>query len=283
MMKKSLAFLFVALLIVPVVPLGRAQEQEWRAVVVGIESYEEINACSWADDDARVLGETLSPEWNEVRVLIDEDATRAGVSGAVEWLASEAGDEDVSMFYFAGHGTNDGQDTYICCYDATFEGGSGKIGDHELAEMLGSVKGQKIVILDSCYSGGFIYKESMSVRSLPEFVPRVMAGTPDVELDSGIAEKLSDLAIDNYEVMTACAVDETALGSRALKHGVFTYFLLEGMSNADLVADGSVTTRELFDYAEPRTVEFTQNKNHDEHPQWWDGVYGTDLRMVMLL
>jgi len=39
MTKKSPVFLLVALLIVPVVPVGRAQEQEYRAVVVGIERY----------------------------------------------------------------------------------------------------------------------------------------------------------------------------------------------------------------------------------------------------
>jgi len=272
MMKKCLAFLCMVLLIVPVVPPGRAQEGEYRAVLVGIETYKEINTCLWADDDALAMKDLLSPQWNEVRVLIDGGATKADVREALEWLASEAGEEDVSLFYFAGHGTNDGVNTYICCYDSRNEDYSKDIVDYEFVEMLESVRGQKIVMIDSCHSGGFLY-----LRSKQSGVARVKAGTPPAELEAGLTEKLGALAIEGYEAMTACAVNEVAWGYPELEHGVFTYFLLEGSGNlnADLDGDHGITTRELFDYAEPKTTEYC-----GEHPQWWDGVYNTDLMVV---
>jgi len=130
--------------------------------------------------------------------------------------------EDVSLFYFAGHGTNDGVNTYICCYDSRNQDYSGDLVDYELVEMLESVRGQKIVMIDSCHSGGLLY-----TRSKQSGVARVKSGTPPEELEAGITEKIGALAIEGYEVMTACAVNEVAWGYPELEHGVFTHFLLE--------------------------------------------------------
>ncbi|MBA7700289.1 hypothetical protein ES703_109000 [subsurface metagenome] len=55
--------------------------------------------------------------------------------------------------------------------------------------------------------------------------------------------------------MTASAQDETAHEHYLLEHGIFTYYILEGLNNfrADKDNDNYITIRELFDYAEINT------------------------------
>jgi len=263
-----LAVLLCVLLILPYVLIEAQEEPAYRAVIVGVEDYAEIYDCSWADDDATALRDILASQWDE-KILLNAEATKANVKDGVEWLAAEAGANDISLFYFAGHGTNDEVNTYICPYDSLPADVSRDIADYELAEWLNSINGQKIVIFDSCHSGGFVY------RSVGNFgTPRVKEGTPAVELESSFAEKLGYLTIESYEVMTACEVNELAWGYSELGHGVFTNFLLEGLSNTDLAEDGAVTTGELFNYAEPRIIEWGQ------HPQWWDGISERDLEVL---
>ena len=261
------------------------EEAVYRAVIVGIEDYAEINPCTWADEDAREMKETLidSPQWSNIniKILLDEDATKADIKAAIKWLATDAKEGDVSLFYFAGHGTNDGVDVYICGYNSKpgIKDLSEDIRGDKLAEWMGEIKSQKIAIFDSCYSGGLINSRSMSQELS---APRVKEGTPDVKLTDGVAEKFKAtgaLGVNGYEVMTACDVIEKAYGSYKLENGVFTYFLLEGLddTNADSDGDGVVTTKELFDYAEPRTTEYETR----QHLQWWDGIEGKDLSVVI--
>lgn len=266
-------FCVVLLCVLLILPSDLIKAQEgpaYRAVIVGIEDYAEINDCLWADDDAAVLGNLLALQWDE-KILLNAEATKANVKDSVEWLAAEAGANDISLFYFAGHGTNDGVNTYICPYDSLPAEVSRDIADYELAAWLNAINGQKIVIFDSCHSGGFVYRSVGNSGA-----PRVKEGTPMAELKGGFAEKLGYLAVESYEVMTACEVNELAWGYSELGHGVFTYFLLEGLSNTDLVGDGAVTTGELFNYAESRTIEWGYN----QHPQWWDGISERDLEVL---
>jgi flagellar hook assembly protein FlgD len=64
-------------------------------------------------------------------------------------LAAKADGDDVTYIYYSGHGTYDGDTSYLVGVEM------GLISIDELKAALDQVQGRKVVILDCCYSGGF--------------------------------------------------------------------------------------------------------------------------------
>jgi hypothetical protein len=106
-----------------------------------------------------------------------------------KWLDENEDSNDVSIFYFAGHGgCNSYGHEYIRLFDA-------KITDEELDTQLDNLEGKVIIILDSCKSGGFI----------------------------------EELHQNKRVILTACSKDELAYQDNNLQSGIFGYFLNIGL------------------------------------------------------
>ncbi len=77
-------------------------------------------------------------------------------------------------------------------------------------------------------------------------------------------------------ISSACTVDELASETSALQHGVFSYYLIEGLTNNTAGgSDGIVTAEELHNYAAPRTTSYMPS----QHPQVRDNWSG-DLSLA---
>jgi hypothetical protein len=248
-------------------------EVEYYAVIVGVSDYTPVGPggpdLEYCDDDARDWYNTLTSyhHWkpDNIIMLIDSEATKANIQNAINTIAAKEDSDDLVLFIFSGHGTydtdiapideTDGWDEYICPHDLNF------IRDDELAEWLSILDSQKIVVvLDSCFSGGFM----KGLRTLP--------GVPHKDLKDTLN---ADLAKSGYVVLMACDEDETCMESSDLENGVFTYYLIEGMTPttsfpADVDRDNLVSAEEAFNYASPKATLF----NPDQHGQIWDGVDG---------
>jgi len=228
----------------------------YHAVLVGISEYaSHISDLQYGDDDARDLRDALlaSAAWNEsnLRLLVDDIATKSAIRAAFDDAADVLDEDDVFVFSFAGHGgpesdappedEADGLDEALYDYDMT------PIRDDELAEWLAALPtANYVVILDACNSGGMIQ------------------GAGGVFL-------------------TAAAETERSYESGELENGILTYFLVEGMTRtdrpipADTNADGFLSAEELYAYASPMVVGFKP----EQHPQIYDGHEG-DLNFLPL-
>ena len=133
------------------------------AVMVGISEYGGYASdLAYTADDAVKLAQDLRREGllNPASVVItDADATVAGVKAAFARVAAQAGPDDIFLFFYSGHGSQnrgavnafelDGMTETIVMVD-------GEITDAEMAEMFGQVRARmSIIVLDSCFSGGF--------------------------------------------------------------------------------------------------------------------------------
>jgi len=77
-------------------------------------------------------------------------ATKNNMRNAVKSLVSSANDGDTIAFITSGHGAGDGLgNSYLCTYDGL------EYNDTELYSDLKAFNGNKIVIVDHCFSGGF--------------------------------------------------------------------------------------------------------------------------------
>ncbi len=72
-------------------------------------------------------------------------------------------------------------------------------------------------------------------------------------------------------ISSACTVDEYSYETGALQHGVFSYYLIQGLTNnAAAGSDGIVTAEGLHNYAAPRTTSYESGM----HPQLKDNWSG---------
>ena len=65
-------------------------------------------------------------------------------------------------------------------------------------------------------------------------------------------------------ILTASDANEVSVEKDELSHGVFTYYLLEGLrGKADLDGDGMITVDEIYRYVSEKVPQAT---GQDQHP-----------------
>src|SRR5262245_31058441 len=77
-----------------------------KAVLCGIDCYPPPNDLPSCVNDARAVERLLFEQYafQEVRTLLDREATVDGLEKALAWLARDAGSADSLVFYYSGHG-----------------------------------------------------------------------------------------------------------------------------------------------------------------------------------
>ncbi len=133
------------------------------ALMVGVSDYGgRANDLPYTDEDARKLAEELRRDGslNEASVVLtNAEATVASVRDAFRRIASEAGPDDMFLFFFSGHGDQqptevsgvepDGKAETIALFD-------GDIDDVELARLFDTLDTRlSLLVIDACFSGGF--------------------------------------------------------------------------------------------------------------------------------
>ena len=134
--------------------LDSSWQKEYWAVLVGINNYPgSLGDLPYSINEILSFKTTLlaGGNWEEshIRVVTDEDATRDGIFDALQWLVSNEDTNDVSVFFYAGHGGQGSSNEYLSVYNSS-------IYDYELDEKLDDLEGCIVVILDCCHAGGFI-------------------------------------------------------------------------------------------------------------------------------
>lgn len=244
---------------------GRTDDAEpvRRALLVGIQDYP--GGPGWpplrgtrADVEAMrtALVERAGFDADDVHLLLDGDATRDAILGGFERLARASGENDLLLFYFAGHGSQlpdqatkkgeladelDDLDETLIPYDTTAPDGSpNDIRDDELRELIrGANRRTKNVVLifDCCSSGTNVRGELDEVSRFVSPEARGLAGVRTSkemmrEPGSGYSVAGNDLS---YVSLAACRANESAFeyrldtgeGDGSPVRGLFTYSLLQ--------------------------------------------------------
>ncbi len=148
-----------------------------RALVIGLNYTGEDYALPDCEKDADVMAAMLKNAGAEVSVTKGECSPESIISYLVTVAATQHKNGDTLYLYFSGHGTQffdplepDSTGEAICLYDD--RKGISILKDHDLRNALDKVPGAKIIILDSCFSGGMeravmIHRPDYQKRALP--------------------------------------------------------------------------------------------------------------------
>jgi tetratricopeptide (TPR) repeat protein len=211
------------------------------AIVIGIGNHKDkkIPPLHYTVADAQGVYKVLTSETygfypkENVKVLIDEEASTQNIENTFRtWLQKKVRENDSVIVYFAGHGATESGSTYWVTYDSDIEDLYGTaISNDSISVMLNSIESNTLIVfLDSCYSAATINR-GWHTRSLIEKDPfEVFKGEGRVVITSSNGKQLS-LEIKEYG------------------HGVFTYFLIQGLTGkADQDHDGYVILDEIWDH-----------------------------------
>ena len=222
------------------------------------------------------------------------------IRSAIAAAFSDAGENDISLLYYSGHGENDGS---LLGSDMSI------LTPSELRTCLDAVPGRKVVIVDACYSGSLIQDQDsltasvssdsfMTVESVDQsidtgddqnsdpasFTESFLGAFSDGDGSEKRLRSRGALQSEQYFVMASCQAAEESQegyitsGGSGRYMGYFTYALCEGcgwngVTNrecellADGNADGVVTFAEAFGYASDWAVSRNENQHAAVYPE----------------
>ena len=198
----------------------------YRALLVGVGDY--------LNDDGITLKDLSAPPYSVERImevfnhckfgtdevvfltsvpLKDLSATKEAIINGIASTFSGADDNDISYFYFNGHGYLDtGTNiSYLCPTNtALVLNLSTMVSVYELESHLSNIPGTKVVILDSCHSGGFIGKSKGEIINSKEKI--ISFNNNIINIFSQIQSK-GLLTTNQYKVLTSCHDYQSCAGS----------------------------------------------------------------------
>jgi uncharacterized protein YjdB len=262
--------------------VGRIERRvERRAILVGNADYPgKVNDLGGPAYDVERLETVFNKadfedkgDFAEINTYADLD--RAGLQQAIDDMKPLVGKEDITYFYYSGHGNTDGRTSSLCMMNDD-------VNVAELKEMLDELPGVKVVFLDSCFSGGFIGKADATDSQLEQFNDDV------VEIFGSHSKSL--LTEGPYKVLTASSKTETSIEFGGTPpYGIFTKLLTdssgyEGNYPADANGDSAVTLRESYDHVYEAILSRSPNQHmqifpEDSQFEWmrYEGVHTTYL------
>ena len=246
-MRKMLALIaFLLLLTLPALALGQT-----RALLVACHDFLSMPGLgNSVSGNLHIIGSALVGAGLNVGSLSIEDGTIGTLDhlrGAINDAFNGANETDLSILYLCTHGVlssaDDGQ-VYLMLGDGKSEA---PLSAADLQQLLSSIQGEKLLIVDACYSGALIGR-GISAQSL----------LPGSRAQSPASMETPFLADSSIHVLTSASGFESSwyYDSEGLTTGAVSYFAsalssglgLYGKPEADMNNNGEVTLEELRRY-----------------------------------
>lgn len=248
------------------IPTAVGANPDALAVIFGIESYRKTSSVTYARRDAAVFKDyavkVLGVPEDKGRLFFQTDDVTLGefkkafTKGG--WLSRRVRPESDVVIYFAGHGAPDpgtgGAFLIPQDGDPNYAAETGYPLD-ELLSFAGSLPARSVtVFLDSCFSGADRESKMLLAQARPLVV------TAKVDLEHGRK---------NLTVFSAAKGNQISSGYPEKRHGLFSYFLMKGLSGAaDADGDKSLTSGELRDFLRLNVENTAGSLDREQTPQF---------------
>lgn len=216
------------------------------SVGIGNYAYPKVNDLKLTVPDATDMAQAflrLGKHETLVRLLLDEQATKAKMKEGIDWLAANVRQDDLAVFYYSGHGARyrdqdsdeaDAFDEFLCPQDTGVGGGVETfIRDDEMRTWLQAVTANTknlAVIFDSCHSGSAVLVGAATAREIPrEAVEEMLAGYKRPPTKPGGLAGTGPLA--GHMLLAAAQDHQSSYELRGMTNGLFTTYLLKAMAD----------------------------------------------------
>lgn len=236
-------------------------------LVIGVNNYKNPSYnLNYALADAKAFKKALEIGSKDifqsmnVMFLKDDEVTSDGITKVFQRIKKEAQQEDVVVFYYAGHGVMDETEDpqfHIVPYDVTQMYGNPEmlkskgISAKQLQKFSTEIKAQKqLFVIDACQSGGMA--DLLATRG------------------AAVEEAIAQLAKRTGTYwLTASTSEQFATEFEELGHGLFTYCILQALKGkADTGSkDHKITVEEISSFLNDKVPELSKKyKGASQYP-----------------
>ena len=241
--------------------VGQVRKPQLILFAVGVGDYTsgDLTKLRYAAKDARDFSATIRQcnlsdyTGPKEHLYTDRQATRSNINKGLREVLAEAQSGDVVMFYFSGHGVQDGSETYFMTIDASSAAPSDEgINFADLKNNMRKLTERQVKVvafMDACHAGAMVGAK-------------------------GAAPKLTELDVQNVIEFYSSTTGEESAEDETLQNGVFTAGLISGLNGAAANADGYITVNTLRTYLS----DYVRNKNSRQTPVF-KGVDAGDITL----
>ena len=242
-------------------------DTQW-ALLVGVSQYSgQIQSLGFPRDDARAIKDLLVsaagfPE-DHIRLLTDNGAgdakaTKQNIMAAIDYFAPRVQPGHEVIVFLAGHGIARGlglqAKSFFLPVDVDAQSKESlertAVDLEDLARKLSELKAAQFsIFIDACREDPFPGR-GIKGNTMTDVMTRGLRITP-------AAARQADAVPPTAIVFYACQVGERAYEDPQLKHGVFTYYILEGIREVANRPDGRVEAGYLANFLREKVSKWS--------------------------
>jgi hypothetical protein len=283
-MKRLLTALLLMILVA--IPL----QAEKYALLVGINGYQNnISPLRFCLSDVKALRQVLiDPQIGAFKAdnvwLMTDDSkgidrpTDLNIVAKLESLSRRIQTGDTFIFVFAGHGINREQKSFLLAINSdsrsmrTLE--KSAVPLEMVSEILSEIRAsQTLTIIDACRNDPSSGRGDQENALTSQFARGMRV------VKTGATSAQPSVTATLY----ACSIGERAYEWAEKKHGVFSYYLMEGLRGGARNAKGEVTAVDLAGYTQEKVSQWSESQYGNQQTPWLDQSGGAKLVLVEAL
>lgn len=240
-------------------------------VLVGVNHYadSQLSNLAYPALDCQGLGDALATAteaFPQKSIVLHHDHPQApsnsspdlaSVRTSLQQIIDQAKPQDTILVYFSGHGVVDPptQQTFLCLANTQKEQllQTGLPVQELLATLADSAAHQQLVWLDACHSGGMSMRLG-SKDETPEILPN-----PTPQLMALLRQRAAQSK--GFYALLSCDQNQQSWEFPELEHGVFTYYLIQGLLGEAADDDGVIEADALYKYVYYQTLRYIDKVN----------------------
>jgi len=254
------------------------------AIIIAIEDYRFADGATgivpvkYAKNDATRFKKLLKEEFNipeeNITMWLDKDAIKSALEDELKYHIRQLKKIDRFIFYYAGHGFYQNSNNKLTCWDThptNLSGTTVSLKEILLDPLEQSECEQSLMFLDCCSTN---LTESLTGRDL-------ISNFNDREFESFIKSK------KYHAIFMSCSPGEKSYPSEILKHGIWTYHLIEALKGNipdAIVKDVFITDNSIRNYLSNAIPKFiTEKTTHRDTQRPYSKVNATNDFLIRQL
>ena len=224
---------------------SHAQAPRRFALVIGNDSYRNVDPLKNARNDARVFAQAMRDA--KFEVIAQDDVSREQFWAVIDKVKGRMSKGDELVFYFAGHGVQIGANQYLLPIDIPVPDSDRQVERSALplVEVLDSFSDARVsvFVIDACRDNPFPKKSTRSI-----------GGTRGLSRPEPTTGQI---------VILSAGRDQKALDfvpGRGSQNGLFTHELIQ------VIRNGNPEVRSAFEMVKERVDDVARKANHQQRP-----------------